>query len=371
MTKASKDSLDAINVVPELILARLVPEEAGDPFTDDGKKNIEKHYYLATLDVRLERTFDSLMTLSDYPGDFQTLSVDYSSVWDHNYARFLHHQATNFDKLGVSMFAGFHALGVKHPDTTIEPGRELAVYREAEWEDKGKKMLRVEWGNGAAGITKMMHVGGATVIDVDVENDKVTVDDADLLPKNAAILVFTPPHADVRRRWREVVEWDVNSVWRVGKASGLRMGDMLGVHWPECNASHEWKNPVAMEDKRRLVYLSRPGLSRSNKSYSHQKLAFTLARKKKHVSGGPGATIAPRVRSQTTNTPPPISTRTVPHHLFSALFLPHLCRGRCLRRASHGPHHAPCRAGLLFHRPPLAPLRFGPLPAPHQLLHHD
>jgi hypothetical protein len=257
VVKASSSELDAAGVVPELLLARMVPEEAGDPFTRDGKTSIEENYYLAILNGRLERTFDCVMTLSDFPGDYQTLAVDFSSVWDARYATFLHHQATNFDKLGVSLFAGgFHALGPDNPDTTIMPGVELALQRDAQWE-KGtdnSPCLRLGRG-GAISVSKGMTVSVSDteyrVKKVDAANDKVVLEPLPASQNASApgsganedltqrVVTFFPAAGDAQRQaWKFVKRADVNSIWKIDKESGFRMGDTLGVSCKLSAAPH-------------------------------------------------------------------------------------------------------------------------------------
>lgn len=130
-------------LVPELFLARLVPEAAGDPFTKEGRASIGSFFTLTSVNQRLSATFDCMMDLHEFPGDHQTLGVDFSSISDFNFARFLHHQSINFDK-EVSMFAHWSPLGDGYRDTTIKPRKVQFPRSHVYWYDSNPSILHLE-----------------------------------------------------------------------------------------------------------------------------------------------------------------------------------------------------------------------------------
>lgn len=302
--EASEANLEQFRLVPALLLARMVPEAAGDPFTAAGRESISKRYQLVALNQRKEATYDCLMNLADFPGDHQTLCVDFSYTWESRFGVFLHHQSTDYDKAGVSLFAHWAALGPGYEDRVEGPRWELEVLRAAEWLVEGSKVaLRVGEG-GVSAILPGMRVRAQGLRNNVWTVDKVNKDAHKVVLKasageNTAKLRATlvgevvayfyaedgaaPAHSSTPLERHDFVRHaDCNSVWHVDTDSGERSGDMLGVDWLACNASQEWEQPLVMEDKRRQVFLSDPVHSRSGTTYSHQAFAFTLSRKKEH-----------------------------------------------------------------------------------------
>ena len=126
--EASPPAIAEQRIVVELLLARLVPEAAGDPFTKAGRASIQQHYKFVTANMRKEATFDCMMNLRDFPGDHQTLRMGITSTWASYYSAILHHQATDFDSCSgskghpsVSMFAHWAPLGPGYEDRVEGP----------------------------------------------------------------------------------------------------------------------------------------------------------------------------------------------------------------------------------------------------------
>ena len=264
--EAGEKVLDDLGCVPELLLARMVPEAAGDPFTETGRACIAKCYRLVSLNQRTAKTFDCMMDLREFPGDHQTLSIDISSVWMSRYATFIHHQATNHDSPGVSMFSHWAALGVGREDSTVEPSEALQLRRLAEWTggEEGAGRLKLKTKGIRKGDTVFARGIGNSKVE-SVEDGAVKLDVGWGAAPSEMLAVVSLVNSDSMARagcsalWRDktsarelyrlIKRADCNSVWKV-KANGERAGDVLGVHWQTCNASHEWQQPVIMEDKR-------------------------------------------------------------------------------------------------------------------------
>ena len=80
-----------------LFLSRLVPEAAGDPWTEEGQKEIFRQYTKVRCVQTFSSTFECLLKLQHFPADQQQVVVDVSSEFLFFFSRFLHHQNAAFD----------------------------------------------------------------------------------------------------------------------------------------------------------------------------------------------------------------------------------------------------------------------------------
>jgi hypothetical protein len=80
-----------------LLLSRLVPEMAGDPWNEKGRSELLAQYTHVLNTHTFSSTFDCQLSLHSFPADVQQLNIDISSEFLFTFSRFLHHQNTAYD----------------------------------------------------------------------------------------------------------------------------------------------------------------------------------------------------------------------------------------------------------------------------------
>jgi hypothetical protein len=225
-----------------LFLSRLVPEAAGDPWTEEGQKDIFRQYTQVRSVQTFSSTFECLLKLQHFPADRQQLVVDISSDFLFFFSRFLHHQNAAFD-CPTSVRRPAPLLSCACPPHSRPPqAPALTLQAFHAWDPMGPRLM-----------------------------DRSLFEPKQSLPECQELHAM---HAKVR-------ELDLNSVWAVDQ-HGRRKGDRLGVQWGETQVSSEFLEPLAMDDEPHQVYLSKPSLNRTGSEYSHQKFTLTLMRKLEH-----------------------------------------------------------------------------------------
>ena len=101
-----------------LLLARLVPEAAGDPWTKEGRESICSSYTLVRSTQTFSSTFDCMLNLASFPADMQRITIDISSEFLFFFTRFLHHQNTAYDA-ATSAFHAWDPLGPSLSDRSM------------------------------------------------------------------------------------------------------------------------------------------------------------------------------------------------------------------------------------------------------------